>query len=1450
MIGFLWLSLCISTTETQKRPPNYSPDNIPETSFTCKNKITGGYYADPEAECQLFHVCLQIDIHEFRDFKFLCPNDTVFDQQNLVCTNWFEVDCQQSVLLFTNDFGQKQQPSTQPEAQDTLYEDAYGEDNYDYYEYEEENTRFTTPNQQNEANHFLANSSPVLTGNRDSGRGQNTRITSNNGFQGGLDYDEDEDVSTRPFGPRHKQPLTPKRPPFLSPTTTAIPIGVTKTTRRPPRVKSNIHANRNNGNRFRHKNRNKVTIDTNNFETNQGFDTVDEINNFNSHVNDNQGPVVRPDGRPPRVKSNILRGRNRFNESPRNKIGHKVELVDANINFISPIDEDENTNNENVQVEQNTFIGGPEVRPDGRPPRVKSNIRKNNNNKNRFNRKKFGSRQPQDNFSPFNQIPTASPLATIGTTKSPFDGFGPTVNPGFGPISQGTRGPSSVAPFEPTVTDSFAPSGFQAFRPTTPNSFFPSSSLAPSTSRPFFSPTPGPKVHPFSTKPRKERPQFVSTTFRPPSISSTARPLSISSTARPLSISSTFGPVVASTGRAPTISSTIEPAFEASTPEPSQGNRFVQERPRNGFPSFPRARPPGSPPRVKSNVLLRQRGGAKRFRGQGGGRQAIVRKRPRVSPKPNIFLESEEPEFVGEIDEFDEEPRTNVNINSPPTRKGNRITGRRRNKNKKTRQELNLLLAQLTPQRGGKSVAGNNGINEIENEVDVTLEPFSDYEDPLVTTLRPRGNNFARPLSVRTTAAPLKVPETKNDDYFYADDFEEDPPFTTVVPPVERTFAPVRSTTFAPVRSTTFAPVSRPTRRSFSLSSRFIPTPSNNNISPVAATSRSIFTPKARPSFSRSSRFTTTTQAPEITSTASITTTTTSSERLISSTEDPKLDSSPPTHGSRPSHLLTKEQLLAHFKGTATIKGLPDFTLTSANKSSSPITHNQPTSLDGRRSRFNPRRRPTPSPHKTLTNEQTTEAALAQEPARITGVASGAILTLPPTTTVEPRLPPIVTYPPRRTPRVKSNLQIAQKNRWQRKKPGQNERLGKKVNVDLSNINFVAPDAVTEKVIDDVTERADDVVTEKAAVPVTKRVPGLAVTAGVRYEEEDVTENPRGISSTTTVQAITSDPIFEEAERDPELIPLRPDGKQPRVKSNIKARLANRGKLFNRNKFSRKVATVPASDQTRFEKSIDASTSSATKLNPDDHLPLVRPDGQTPRVKSDLKAKSRYIGNNGFKRKHPFRHRSRPKFSSSSRRGNKKPLITIRKQIQANNNNNNTDADDTEEDDDTADLSNTTLNTLINGDQKEEAQSSLSVSNSSITDTQKPVTNPSQSSEERRSNDTLNTSASNSRRVSTVLANLIEKHSKKRPDSSQSSLEVTPKPKSTFEPTPSPSSSSGSASTRLFPLLSGQVLNTRALNPTPTTRILNTRADQSSQAATEPTVAVKESQESDPLPNV
>ena len=31
--------------------------NVPDTGFTCDGLVEGGYYADPNAECQAFHIC-------------------------------------------------------------------------------------------------------------------------------------------------------------------------------------------------------------------------------------------------------------------------------------------------------------------------------------------------------------------------------------------------------------------------------------------------------------------------------------------------------------------------------------------------------------------------------------------------------------------------------------------------------------------------------------------------------------------------------------------------------------------------------------------------------------------------------------------------------------------------------------------------------------------------------------------------------------------------------------------------------------------------------------------------------------------------------------------------------------------------------------------------------------------------------------------------------------------------------------------------------------------------------------------------------------------------------------------------------------------------------------------------------------------------------------------------
>merc|ERR1719419_1235204 len=66
---------------------------VPETSFLCDGQVDGGYYADPEAECQAFHICANDGNGGLTKYSFLCPNGTIFQQQYFVCDWWFNVDC-------------------------------------------------------------------------------------------------------------------------------------------------------------------------------------------------------------------------------------------------------------------------------------------------------------------------------------------------------------------------------------------------------------------------------------------------------------------------------------------------------------------------------------------------------------------------------------------------------------------------------------------------------------------------------------------------------------------------------------------------------------------------------------------------------------------------------------------------------------------------------------------------------------------------------------------------------------------------------------------------------------------------------------------------------------------------------------------------------------------------------------------------------------------------------------------------------------------------------------------------------------------------------------------------------------------------------------------------------------------------------------------------------------
>ena len=74
---------------------------VPETSFLCDGQVDGGYYGDPEAECQSFHICAADGTGGLTKYSFLCPNGTLFNQQYFICDWWFNVDCSLAESLYS-----------------------------------------------------------------------------------------------------------------------------------------------------------------------------------------------------------------------------------------------------------------------------------------------------------------------------------------------------------------------------------------------------------------------------------------------------------------------------------------------------------------------------------------------------------------------------------------------------------------------------------------------------------------------------------------------------------------------------------------------------------------------------------------------------------------------------------------------------------------------------------------------------------------------------------------------------------------------------------------------------------------------------------------------------------------------------------------------------------------------------------------------------------------------------------------------------------------------------------------------------------------------------------------------------------------------------------------------------------------------------------------------------
>ena len=60
-----------------------------------------GYYADPEADCQAFHICTADGQGSLAKYSFLCPNGTIFNQNYFICDWWFNFDCAEAEDLYS-----------------------------------------------------------------------------------------------------------------------------------------------------------------------------------------------------------------------------------------------------------------------------------------------------------------------------------------------------------------------------------------------------------------------------------------------------------------------------------------------------------------------------------------------------------------------------------------------------------------------------------------------------------------------------------------------------------------------------------------------------------------------------------------------------------------------------------------------------------------------------------------------------------------------------------------------------------------------------------------------------------------------------------------------------------------------------------------------------------------------------------------------------------------------------------------------------------------------------------------------------------------------------------------------------------------------------------------------------------------------------------------------------
>jgi hypothetical protein len=101
------------------------------STFTCHQRIYG-YYADVDNDCRVFHVCvpqvLADGTQETAMFSFFCGNQTVFDQEQLVCNHEVDaVPCDQAESFYRINefFGRIEEQQVTPSTQSPISQEVF-----------------------------------------------------------------------------------------------------------------------------------------------------------------------------------------------------------------------------------------------------------------------------------------------------------------------------------------------------------------------------------------------------------------------------------------------------------------------------------------------------------------------------------------------------------------------------------------------------------------------------------------------------------------------------------------------------------------------------------------------------------------------------------------------------------------------------------------------------------------------------------------------------------------------------------------------------------------------------------------------------------------------------------------------------------------------------------------------------------------------------------------------------------------------------------------------------------------------------------------------------------------------------------------------------------------------------------------------------------------------------